>query len=116
MLAHNESDDIVGRRRAKRTLFRADVQFGHSGRRNRISVLDLSTQGARLRLIHKLQIGDTFWIKLPGLNVMSAKVAWSRDFIIGCEFNEPLHPAMFEALINRRIKPARTEKKRLLAV
>lgn len=119
MAVWNDSTDQNGRRRARRALFRADVEFGQSGRRNRITVLDLSTHGARLRLIHKLQAGDSFWLRLPGLAPLSAKVAWTRDFIIGCEFAEPLHPAVFDSLVNRRLRTGRTSRparKTLIAI
>ncbi len=98
-----EQDDQIGRRRSRRALFRADVDFGHKGRRCKVSILDLSVHGLRIRAIHKLAIGDEFWLKLPGLAPLSARVAWVRDFVIGCEFNTALHPAMFEAILQGRL-------------
>lgn len=99
----SESDDQIGRRRSRRALFRADVQFGHKGKRCKVSILDLSVHGIRIRAIHKLAIGDEFWIKLPGIAPLSARVSWARDFVIGCEFNSALHPAMFEAILQGKL-------------
>ena len=98
-----EQDDQIGRRRSRRALFRAEVDFGHKGRRCKVSILDLSVHGIRIRAIHKLAIGDEFWLKLPGLAPLSARVAWARDFVIGCEFSTALHPAMFEAVLQGRL-------------
>ena len=99
----SEQDDQIGRRRSRRALFRAEVDFGHKGRRCKVSILDLSVHGLRIRAIHKLAIGDEFWLKLPGLAPLSAQVAWVRDFVIGCEFSTALHPAMFEAILQGRL-------------
>ncbi len=99
----NEGDDQIGRRKSRRALFRADVDFGHKGRRCKVSILDLSVHGIKIRAIHKLTIGDEFWMKLPGLAPLSARVAWVRDFVIGCEFVTALHPAMFEAILQGKL-------------
>ncbi|MEO7248248.1 MAG: PilZ domain-containing protein [Novosphingobium sp.] len=99
----NEGDDQIGRRRSRRALFRADVQFGHKGKRCKVSILDLSQHGIKIRAIHKLNVGDEFWIKLPGIAPLSAHVTWARDFVIGCEFTTALHPAMFEAILQGRL-------------
>ncbi|MFM2277966.1 MAG: hypothetical protein RLZZ444_197, partial [Pseudomonadota bacterium] len=49
-MAHkNEHDEEVGRRRSKRALFRAEVAFGHKGRRCRITILDISLHGLKIR-------------------------------------------------------------------
>ena len=99
----NEGDDQIGRRRSRRALFRADVQFGHRGKRCKVSILDLSQHGMKIRAVHKLSLGDEFWIKLPGLAPLSAHVTWARDFVIGCEFTTALHPAMFDAILQGKL-------------
>ena len=103
-----DHDDQDGRRKSPRALFRAEVHFSHQGRRCRVSILDVSMHGLKIRAIHKLQVGDEFWIKLPGLTPMPATVSWARDFVVGCQLAKPLHPAMYEALITGTI----TEKRR----
>lgn len=125
-MAHKNDQDLeVGRRRSKRALFRAEVTFGHKGRRCRVTILDISLHGLKIRAIHKLEIGDEFWLKLPGLTPISAKVSWVRDFVLGCEFRETLHPAMFDAILDGRIfeeagpdrrTKARTDNSHLIAI
>lgn len=92
-------DDRVGRRRSARKYLEAQVQFGHNGRRTRVRLIDLSCHGARLSLVHALMDTDSFWITLPGLAPISAKVSWADGFIVGCEFTDPLHPATFDSLM-----------------
>lgn len=95
-------DDRVGRRRSARKYLQAQVQFGRNGRRMRVRLIDLSRHGARLSLIQPLDMRDTFWIALPGLAPMSARVSWANGFIVGCEFDTPLHEATFDNLMDRR--------------
>lgn len=92
--------DPIGRRKSPRALFRSEAVFGHRGRSCPVSVLDLSRHGLRLRVVHKFSVGDEFWISLPGLRAQAVKVSWVRDFVMGCAFREPLHPAIFDAIVN----------------
>lgn len=101
---HNghSDDDRVGRRRSARKYLQAQVQFGRNGRRMRVRLIDLSRHGARLSLIQPLNMEDTFWIALPGLAPISARVSWANGFIIGCEFDQPLHETTFDTLMDGR--------------
>jgi hypothetical protein len=45
--------------------------------------------------------GDQVWLKLPGMDALSARVAWELDLMIGCKFDVPLHPAVFAKIVNR---------------
>ena len=103
-----EVNDPIGRRKSPRALFRSDAHFGHRGRRCPVSVLDLSRHGLRIRVVHKFSVGDEFWISLPGLRAQAVTVSWVRDFVMGCAFREPLHPAIFEAIISGRTVPETT--------
>lgn len=99
-------DDRVGRRRSPRRYLEAQVQFGQNSHRTRVRMIDLSCHGARLSLNHPLKESDSFWITLPGLAPMSARVTWVDGFIIGCEFTDPLPPATFASLMpGKKVAP-----------
>lgn len=36
------------------------------------------------------------WIKIPGLQPMSANIRWQDQLGIGCEFSSPLYEPVFE--------------------
>lgn len=91
----------AGRRRSPRRTGTIEVQFGQQGRRYRVRLLDLSRHGARLSVAHALRTSDLFWISLPGLQPISSKVSWADGFIIGCEFENPLHEAIYDHLQTR---------------
>ncbi|PLK25644.1 PilZ domain-containing protein [Novosphingobium sp. TH158] len=108
-----DTDDRVGRRRSPRQYVQAEVQFGQKGRRTRVRLLDLSCHGARLSLFHKLTPGETFWLTLPGLAPLSARISWSNGHLAGCEFVEPLHPATFDDLLNGSPRSKPIDRRRL---
>ena len=62
-------------------------------------VQDLSTHGFRTDWPYKLEVGDLVWLTLPGLEARAATVAWVNGFEVGCKFETPLHPAVFDGVI-----------------
>lgn len=66
--------------------------------REAVEVLDLSPVGARIRALAPLRAGHAVWLKLPGIEPLEARVAWTRGFESGCEFVRPLHSAVFDSL------------------
>jgi hypothetical protein len=89
-------------RKAERT----HVEFG-AGLRQRgasgvtVRILDLSTHGFRASTHLDLQHGADVWLKLPGLEPLHAKVAWSSAHYIGCAFERPLHPAVLQMVVRK---------------
>ena len=64
-------------------------------------ILDLSTHGFRASTHLDLQPGTDVWLKLPGLEPLHSKVAWSSAHFIGCAFQRPLHPAVLQMVVER---------------
>lgn len=62
-------------------------------------ISDLSHTGFRLQSFVKLAPGMDVWIMLPGFEGRKAKVQWSRDHESGCEFERPLHPAIYDHIL-----------------
>lgn len=65
-----------------------------------IVVHDLSPHGFRTEWPYQLERGTQLWLKLPGFEVWGAVVAWNRQFMLGCRFEIPLHPAVFQRIAN----------------
>ena len=87
-----------------RTDMRQNVQItvklrrpGESWFSSRIS--DLSVTGFRLQTFVKLQEGMDLWIMLPEFEGRRAEVMWVRDHEAGCNFERPLHPAIFDHIV-----------------
>ena len=112
MLHHSNPVDLTGElatavdsngRKAERT----GVDIG-AGLRQRgasgvtVQILDLSTHGFRASTHLDLHQGADVWLKLPGLEPLHAKVAWSNGHFIGCAFERPLHPAVLQMMVTKK--------------
>ncbi len=72
-----------------------------NGTTETIMLHDVSSQGFRTDWPRKLVPGDPVWLKLPGLEALSGKVAWELDLMIGCKFDVQLHPSVFAKIVNK---------------
>ena len=73
----------------------------HRARRARpteVELTDLSATGCRMVTFARLQVGTKIWINLPGLAPLEAIIRRSHEQDYGCEFLQPLHPAVAEHL------------------
>ena len=66
-----------------------------------VRILDLSTDGCRVELVERPNVGDLMMVKFEGLEVMDADVAWVEDRMAGLKFDRPIHPAVLDLLVKR---------------
>jgi hypothetical protein len=64
-----------------------------------VTLIDLSAYGFRGETFHHLRAGTPMWITLPGLSAIEAEVVWQRHEYFGCRFRQPLHPAVFDHIV-----------------
>ncbi|MCH7627946.1 MULTISPECIES: PilZ domain-containing protein [Novosphingobium] len=88
-------------RRSPRRVVNVRAQYRRRVARLGAEVVDLSEHGLRLQSSDRLAVGEIVWVTLPGLEPRRAVVMWSEGFIAGCSFPEPLHPAVFDAVVER---------------
>lgn len=91
----------IGGRRADRRIFDAQIQFRKGVKRAVVKLRDISQFGARISGVFLVHEHDHFYVTLPGLAPIEARVAWVAQFEFGCEFMQPLSPLILEAIINR---------------
>lgn len=60
---------------------------------------DLSPEGFRIGWLPDARLEVPLRIRIPGIQLLSARVCWLREGAIGCEFAEPLHVAVFEHIV-----------------
>ncbi len=95
-------DEPPSKREGERIQVHVEVEFRKAGyHKSTMDLQDLSRSGCKVELVERVLPGETVWIKLPGLDSISARVAWSRDWVAGLEFSTPLHPAVFDMLVAR---------------
>lgn len=67
--------------------------------RTTVVLKDLTTHGARIEGIAKMQIDEALTVQLPGLKPKLAFVAWSDGHSVGLEFDRPLCSEVFRDII-----------------
>lgn len=87
-------------RQSERRPLMVRVQYRRTIVRLAAQILDLSRHGLRLAGMERLRVGESVWITLPGLPPRQAKVMWVDRFEAGCAFVEPLHEAVFDAIVS----------------
>ena len=66
-----------------------------------VDVQDLSTTGFRIDSIYSVGVGATIFLTIPTFAALEAQVVWTHKSGYGCQFVQPLHPAVFD-MISRR--------------
>ena len=64
-----------------------------------VVVTDIGSRGARLVTPVPLPVGCEVRLKLPLLEPVHGSLVWVSSRLAGCEFLEPLHPAILRVLI-----------------
>ena len=105
-----ENQELRDGRRAARTVVGITAKLRERGRSTmEVGVLDISTSGFRIQTLFKVQPGHFVWLSIPGLTPLEAVVRWSDKAEHGCEFLQPLHPAVVGHL--RKLYPRFDETK-----
>ena len=87
-----------GGRRTDRYAFAAEVQFRSGTRRAAVQVLDISTLGARISGVFLVHENENIYLKLPMIEQIPARVAWTNSFEFGCEFERPISEVILAAI------------------
>ena len=89
-------------RRSPRVAVDAEVVLRRPGQSNyRVRVHDLSCHGCKIEFVERPRMDERAWIRFEGLEPLDALVCWVDGFVAGVEFDRPIHPAVFEMLLNR---------------
>jgi hypothetical protein len=89
-------------RRSERIALSADVtlrRFGHAS--FRVTVADASPEGCKVELVERPSDGERVLVKFEGLEPLEAKVCWVEGYTAGVRFVRPVHPAVFDLLVER---------------
>ncbi|MEO5493340.1 MAG: PilZ domain-containing protein [Sphingomonas sp.] len=99
-----DPDDVGGDNRdSARASFRIAATL-RDRRSNKFEVhlVDLSTSGFQAEAHPSLDPGAIVWLVIPGMEGLEATVMWRKRAVIGCKFNQSLHPAVFDHLVQRQ--------------
>ena len=89
-------------RRTERVTVNAQVALRRSGQLNyRVRVFDASPLGCRLEFVERPRLEERVWVKFDRLDPIEGMVCWVDGFYAGVEFAQPMHAAVFDALVAR---------------
>jgi hypothetical protein len=90
------------KRKSARVPLTAEVVMRRTGRFNHmVSIDDLSREGCKLVFLERPELDERVWVKFDGLESLEANVCWVSEASVGIEFSRPIHPAVFELLVQR---------------
>lgn len=101
-----ESNQTAQNRRHDRVAVEMMVRLRKGVERSTVFLKDMTTHGARVEGLGRMQIDEPVTISLPGLAPKLAFVAWSDAHSAGLEFEKPLCSEVFRQLV---IQHARRE-------
>ena len=67
----------------------------------RVMLEDLSPTGFRVLRLANPDPSKPLWIRIPGIQLLTANLCWTRGTATGCEFTAPLHIAVFEHIVRQ---------------
>ena len=80
----------------------AELSLRRSGQTNyRANVHDVSQEGCKVEFVERPMLDEIVWVKFEGLEALEAMVCWVEGFAAGLEFQRPVHPAVFNLLLQR---------------
>jgi hypothetical protein len=89
-------------RKADRVAVNAEVALRRSAQLNyRVRAFDASPYGCKLEFVERPELEERVWVKFEGLDALEGLVVWVGGFVAGVEFVQPMHPAVFDALVQR---------------
>lgn len=91
-----------GPRRSARIELVADIVLRRIGRSSfRVAATDASPDGCRVELVERPSEGERVLVKFNGLEPLEAEARWIDGFTAGLRYVRPMHPAVFELLVER---------------
>lgn len=89
-------------RQNERISLAADVSLRRLGQNSyRVRVNDLSPNGCKVDLVEQPRISEHMLLKFEGLEVLDSEVCWVEGYVAGLRFEKPMHPAVFDLLLQR---------------
>lgn len=78
----------------------ADLSLRRAGRHQyRARVFDLSPSGCKVEFVERPRTEERLWVKFDGLETIEGEVCWVDGFHGGVRFVTPIHPAVFDMLL-----------------
>ena len=64
-------------------------------------LLNLSETGFCMVWQPAMELTRGLWLRIEGLQMLKANIRWRSGSMMGCEFEQRLHPAVFEHIVRQ---------------
>lgn len=92
----------LGNRRNAREIIEAEIFVRQSDSQLfRATLSDVSVSGFKMTSYTYLDDKKPVYIRLPGIQTLSARIKWHDHQDYGCAFTNDLHPAVLEHLVSK---------------
>jgi hypothetical protein len=89
-------------RRSERIALAANVTLRRHGRHGyRVRAYDASANGCKVEFVERPGPQECVWVRFEGLEPIEARVCWLNGPTAGLEFSRPIHPAVFDLMVER---------------
>jgi hypothetical protein len=89
-------------RKSQRVHLSAEILLRRAGQHSyRVKIFDVSPHGCKAEFVVRPKLDEHVWVKFEGLESLEATVCWVRGFDVGLEFENPIHPAVFDLLVSK---------------
>jgi hypothetical protein len=66
-----------------------------------VRLSDISETGFRIAWLPEYDAALPVRVRIPGFEILNARICWTAQKIVGCEFERRLHIAVFENIVAR---------------
>ncbi|WP_442955391.1 PilZ domain-containing protein [Parasphingorhabdus sp.] len=96
------NDSVIESRNATREPIHTEILICQSGQKlSRATLSDISVSGFKLTSKRSLNPAQPVFIRLPGIQSLSATIRWEGFKDYGCQFTRTLNPKIFEQLVSK---------------
>lgn len=90
------------RRGSERQDLESEVSLRKIGGFNfEVALKNISTSGCQVELLEAAEVGEPVIARFPQLEPLGSRICWTDGPVTGVEFNNRLHPAVFDLLVSR---------------
>lgn len=98
----NTPDSARPQRKSTRVVLDAQVVVRRAGFPNfRVRICNLSPDGCAVEFIDRPRIDERVWVKLERIESIGGRVCWVENGLAGVQFDQAIHPAVFDLLVGK---------------
>jgi hypothetical protein len=100
--AESATGPLKAERCEQRISLEAEVALRRAGKLTfRVRLFDVSPAGCKAEFVERPELHEQLWVKFDRVEALEASVCWIAGTKVGLRFLRPVHPAVFDLLLQR---------------